>query len=329
MSTTTKHGGRVARLLDDSGEAWYHVYNRVACDKDKMPLSDREDARDAFVRYLNFYTAAYCCEVATYTVMGNHYHLILRMQPFKKLDRSKLEQHAEKIYPNTHAQTRFWTDDHWEQFNERLFSLADLMRNIQQGFARWYNKSYSRRGRFWADRFKSTLLYGERSLLECMQYVDLNPIRAGMVKRPEEYEFGAYALRARGEAKHLTDLRPLLSERTKAKAFEQYKVLVYMRGCIKSKDKDAVIKEATVDGEMLKHFDLGTGDEKRDHFRFYVDGLVIGAKEKVMAWMERLQESGVYRRRKNPVPIREGMEWFSIREQRRHYDGGYPPSLLL
>jgi hypothetical protein len=78
------------RLLDDSGEAWYHVYNRVACDKDKMPLSDREDGRDTFIRYLNFYTAAYCCEVATYTVMGNYDHLILRMKPFKKLDQSTL-----------------------------------------------------------------------------------------------------------------------------------------------------------------------------------------------------------------------------------------------
>ncbi len=75
-----------------------------------------------------------------------------------------------------------------------------------------------------------------------------------------------------------------------------------MRGCIQSKDKDVVMKEATVDGEMLKHFVLGTGDEKRDHFRFYVDGLVVGAKE---------------------------MEWFSIREQRRNYDGGFPPSLSL
>ncbi len=102
-----------------------------------------------------------------------------------------------------------------------------------------------------------------------------------------------------------------------------------MGGCIQSKDKDTVIKEAPIDGEMLKHFGLGIGDEKRDHFRFYVEGLVIGAKEKVMAWMERLQETGVYRRRKNPVPIREGMEWFSIREQRGHYDGGFPLSLPL
>ena len=46
------------------------------------------------------------------------------------------------------------------------------MRNIQQGFVRWFNKNHNRRGRFWVDRFKSTILYGEQSLVECMQVVD-------------------------------------------------------------------------------------------------------------------------------------------------------------
>jgi putative transposase len=257
--------------------------------------------------------------------MGNHYHLILQMKPYQELSQQKLESHVEKIYPNTHDQTRLWTDSHWKQFNRRIFSLPDLMRNIQQGFARWYNKNYGRRGRFWADRFKSTLLYGEKSLLECMQYVDLNPIRAGLVKRPEEYAFGAFVLRWNGESKALYDLRNLLSERTKAKAFEQYRSMVYLRGGVGSKSKDAVIEVEVIDGEMKKNFDLGTRGENREHFRFYIDGLVIGAREKVMEWMLRLRSDGIYHRRKNPVPIREGLEWYSIREQRGHYEGDTPP----
>jgi len=322
MNTSTSHGGRIARLLDSSGEAWYHIYNRLACDKDAHPLSDRPEARDAFIRFLNFYTKAYACEVASYVVMGNHYHLILSMKPYETLPRTVLASHAQLIYPNTHELTKLWTDTHWEQFNRRLFNLADLMRNIQQGFARWYNKAYGRRGRFWADRFKSTMLYGEQSLVECMQYVDLNPIRAGLTQRPEDYAYGAFALRAQGQSKGLADLRPLLGERTKAKAFEQYRAMVYLRGSVPSKENDAVMATPVIDGEMLKNFNLGTSGEKRDHFRFYVDGLVVGAKDKVQEWMERLQISGIYRRRKYPVPIREGMQWFAIREQRSHFEGG-------
>ena len=92
MSNTTSHGGRVARLIDDSGEAWYHVYNRVACDKESMPLSDKPEAREAFIRYLNFYTSAYSCEVATYTVMGNHYHLIIKMALYEKLSQEETKR---------------------------------------------------------------------------------------------------------------------------------------------------------------------------------------------------------------------------------------------
>ena len=66
----TSSGGRMALLIDDSGEGWYHIYNRVACNKDEMPLEKISEARQTFIRYLNFYTTAYACEVATYTVKG-------------------------------------------------------------------------------------------------------------------------------------------------------------------------------------------------------------------------------------------------------------------
>jgi putative transposase len=322
MANMTSSGGRMARLIDDSGEGWYHVYNRVACNKDEMPLENIPEARQTFIRYINFYTAAYACEVATYTVMGNHYHLILRMKPYENLPRETLQKHAQALYPNTHELTKLWSDEHWEQLNRRLFNVADLMRNIQQGFARWFNKNHNRRGRFWADRFKSTILYGEKSLVECMQYVDLNPLRAGLVERPEDYTHGAFALRAQNNAQHLCDLRPLFNEKTKAKAFEQYRSQVYARGSVPSKEGDAVLPEAIIEGEMERHFKIGAKDEAREHFRFYVDGLVIGLRDKVEGWLAKLQDSGVYIRRKNPIPIKKGLEWFSLREQRGHFEGG-------
>jgi putative transposase len=172
------------------------------------------------------------------------------------------------------------------------------MRNIQQGFARWYNKTYARRGRFWPDRFKSTLLYGEDALLECMQYVDLNPVRAGLVARPEDYAFGAFALREKGDPEQLLDLRHLLSEKTEVEAYSSYKSKVYARGSVQSKGCDAVISDQLVDEQCLSKFDLGSGAEARDHLRFFVDGLVIGAKEKVEEWLLRMQSRGTYRRRK-------------------------------
>jgi hypothetical protein len=196
------------------------------------------------------------------------------------------------------------------------------MRNIQQGYARWYNKAYARRGRFWADRFKSTLLYGEDALLECMQYVDLNPVRAGLVARPEDYPFGAFALREKGDPNQLLNLRHLLSEKTEVEAYSSYKSKVYSRGSVHSKDCDAVISDQLVKEQCLSKFDLGSGDEARDHLRFFVDGLVIGTKEKIEAWLLRMQSRGTYRRRKNPIALPKQSPWFALREQRSHFEGG-------
>lgn len=322
MSDTTTHGGRLARLLDDTGEGWYHVYNRVACEKDRMPLSEAEHSREMFIQFLDFYTKAYRCKLATYVVMGNHYHLILKMDSYRKLSQKELQESAKLFYPNTFDQTNRWSDAHWEQFNRRLFNLADLMRNIQQGFARWYNKNHKRRGRFWADRFKSTILLGEEALLECMQYVDLNPIRAGLVNRPEEYEYCGFYRRMQTRKHHLSDIRGLLSEKTKVKALEIYRSLLYTRGSIATKEKTGEICAKVFDEELAHNFELGSSNEKNDHLRFYVDGLVIGAKDKIKAWINRLRDDGVYLRRKNPVQIKDGLGWFSVREQRANFEGG-------
>ena len=179
------------------------------------------------------------------------------MKPYEKLFREALQCHAQALYPNTHELTKIWSDEHWEKLNQRIYNLADLMRNVQQGFARWFNKNHNRRGRFWADRFKSTILYGEKSLVECMQVVDLNPIRAGLAIRPEDYVHGAFALRAQNKAQHLCDLRLLLNEKTKAKAFEQYRSQVVARGSVPSKEGDVVLPDAVLDHEMERHFKIG------------------------------------------------------------------------
>lgn len=321
MSNTTSHGGRLARLLDDTGEGWYHVYNRVACEKDRMPLSETEQSRETFIQYLDFYSQAYRCQLATYVVMGNHYHLILKMDSYEKLSRKELLESAKLFYPNTFDQTNRWSEAHWEQFNRRLFNLADLMRNIQQGFARWYNKNHKRRGRFWADRFKSTILLGEESLLECMQYVDLNPIRAGLVKRPENYQYGGFALRMSREKHELCKLNDLVGEISHKKALESYRALIYTRGSISTKENKSEICSKALDQELARNFDFSYSEEKRDHFRFYVDGLVVGSKEKILKWINRLREEGVYLRRKNPVPIKKDLKWFTLREQRSHFEG--------
>jgi len=66
-------------------------------------------------------------------------------------------------------------------------SLAEFVKEIKQGFSRFYNRRHHRKGFFWSERFKSVIVDNGETLVNCLAYIDLNPIRAGIAKKPEEY----------------------------------------------------------------------------------------------------------------------------------------------
>ena len=74
------------------------------------------------------------------------------------------------------------------RFYKFVFDVSELMRSLQSSIARWFNHTFGRRGRFWADRFKSTLFEDEKEAMDCLLYIELNAVRAGLVARPEDYE---------------------------------------------------------------------------------------------------------------------------------------------
>lgn len=71
-------------------------------------------------------------------------------------------------------------------------------------FAQYMNKKYHRTGTLWEGRHRSSLVQSERYLLTCMRYIELNPVRAQMVTRPEEYRWSSYGVNAWGDRSWLT-----------------------------------------------------------------------------------------------------------------------------
>ena len=65
------------------------------------------------------------------------------------------------------------------------------MREIKVGFARFYNRRHNRRGYFWGDRFKSVIVDKGETLVNCLAYIDLNPLRAGLGDRSENYRWNS------------------------------------------------------------------------------------------------------------------------------------------
>ena len=74
---------------------------------------------------------------------------------------------------------------------EKLSNLSEFVPEIKVDFARYYNQRNNRQGYFWGDRFKSVIVEKGETLINCLAYIDLNPLRAGLVDRPEEYRWNS------------------------------------------------------------------------------------------------------------------------------------------
>ncbi len=175
---------RRPRLKVDAS-AWYHCYNRANGPLRDFPLDSLVSHRK-LLQIIRYYVLGYSCEACGFSIMGNHYHLVVRFEAFRQLSQEELEERPRYFYPKP-EQTAHWARRHWARFNRRLFDVSELMRNVQMVYAKWHNRRFRRRGSFWEGRFKSTLLIDLEAVQECLLYAELNPVRAGLVQRPERW----------------------------------------------------------------------------------------------------------------------------------------------
>ncbi|MDR2000174.1 MAG: transposase [Zoogloeaceae bacterium] len=87
-------------------------------------------------------------------------------------------------------------------------SIEKLMQSIGRRYVQYINRQYKRTGTLWEGRYKSSLIQAEDYLLACMRYIELNPVRAGMVEDPVNYPWSSY--RANGLGKPSEHLAPHL-----------------------------------------------------------------------------------------------------------------------
>lgn len=82
----------------------------------------------------------------------------------------------------------------------RADSVSNTMKVVGSRYAQHINQRFGRTGTLWEGRHRSSLVQTERYLLACYRYIELNPVRAGMVARPHDYPWSSYRFNALGEA---------------------------------------------------------------------------------------------------------------------------------
>ncbi|HEX9182051.1 MAG TPA: transposase [Burkholderiales bacterium] len=75
-------------------------------------------------------------------------------------------------------------------------ACSNLMKNLGQRYAQYFNRAHERTGALWEGRFHSCIVESPRYVLACYRYIELNPVRAGLVRHPRAYAWSSYAANA-------------------------------------------------------------------------------------------------------------------------------------
>jgi REP element-mobilizing transposase RayT len=296
---------RCPRLKLIGSDTVYHVTSRIIGGRRLIDASGRDIFRSQLLR-----TAEFCgVELLTYVVLSNHFHILVRVpgrQP--NLDHRGLLKRYEALYPHRPARVVKMReilergDGLSEQARCRLLArmgdISSFLKELKQLFSIWYNATNGHYGTLWASRFKSTLVEDEPTTLQWVAaYIDLNPLRAGMAKSPEEYQWSGYADARRGEDQLCRGIEVIMAARTcSASSLGAYRELLHQRGMRQVKDfPHPTLPEANVSGQP----NLLTT------FRPISDGGILGSPSFVLAIATRLthQISRIFKRELRPHPI--------------------------
>ena len=293
---------RIPRMVIDDETTVYHVMSRTALDG--FPLGDIE--KDFMLDLIRRYATLYFVEILGFCLMGNHFHILVKTLPEYKFT----DQDIKKRYVGFYGEERVFSDGLVPSLRTKLSSLSEFVREIKVGFARYFNKRHHRRGYFWGDRFKSVIVDKGETLINCLAYIDLNPLRAGIVSRPEEYRWNSlgYHVQTKNRDNFLsTDFGlkefNVKSEKERVRRYRRY---VYEAGAVDrpEKGKTKVIGDRILEKERKREFELSRNDRFRYRTRYFTDSGIIGSKEFVAANYQRFKHLFFSKHEKKPKPVK-------------------------
>ena len=136
---------RVSRMIVQNQTAIYHVMSRTALDG--FPLEAFE--KDYLLDLIKRMSGLFFTEVYGFALMGNHFHLLVKMIPGDQFSDEEVKERLEVFYGSEKSNIG---QGQLPYIREKLASLSEFMREIKVNFTRFYNKRHGRRGYFWGDQ---------------------------------------------------------------------------------------------------------------------------------------------------------------------------------
>ena len=300
-------GGRHRILGKGPLESYcYHVMSRTCGGEVMFDEVEKEALRRVIWRMAEFSGI----KVVTYCVMGNHFHLLAEvphratwLERFAGADGEvKLFEHLRTLYSRAYLgllqdeladlRKRGMTvlaEQRVEAMKKRFCDLSLFVKEVKERFSRWYNKRHGRRGTLWMDRFKSVIVEGKGEALRTMAaYIDLNPLRAGLVKDPKDYRWCGYAEALGGSRRAQRGLCKAQSKPVdgwkSTGAAEAYRCLLHDEGReVKDAPNEKIVRRGvTVESAravLAEKGKLSPAELVRLRVRYFSDGVALGSKE--------------------------------------------------
>jgi REP element-mobilizing transposase RayT len=313
------------KIPDAEADAVYHCISRTVNGERIL-----DDIAKEILRRQIWQIADFCgVIVLTYAIMDNHFHVLVKIPKKSAVSDAELLRRYRVLYPKpTSHQTADISDIEsqlktdgtsaaaWRKRQLALMGdISVFMKFLKQRFSIWFNKTHARFGTLWAERFKSVLVDPSSRIVRIMAaYIDLNPIRAGIVSDPKNYRFCGYGEAVAGGKNAQTGITHAIANPQPGAPpswktiHADYRRTVIGAGAAPRTNK-AAITEKLLEETTRENGRLPVATVLRCRIRYFTDGAVLGGQVFVAQQLTRYRRLTGRRRRATPRPLPPLCDW--------------------
>lgn len=306
------------KRIKSQEEAYYHLVSRIV-DKDF-----KYDEKERQIFYFMMRKVAVFCgvDVVTFAIMSNHFHILAHFPEAGSVEITE-EMLLDRICAlygrdeaeETEKRWKEWRalgmksviDEEQEKLRRRMGDVSMFMKELKQRATISYNARHGRDGTMWEGRFKSVLIEPDSNALEAAAaYIDLNPVRAGMVEDPADYAWSGYGSACAGNSESRKGLELVYEGGVSGKipwgvVSRDYRQILYCKGKA-GKDKRGFTEEEIQEALDTKG-KLPIATLLRCKMRQFSAGLVFGSKAFVEKAFERYADAFCEKQSKKARPL--------------------------
>lgn len=290
----------------DREVGFYHCLSRVV-DR-RFVLGDAE--KEHFVSLMRECERFCRVRVLTFCIMSNHFHLLVEVPkrpallPGPEEILGELRRLSGHQFPGA-VEQRFelyrsagdaaGLAAYLASFHARMYDVSAFMKMLKQRFTQWHNTRQGRKGTLWEDRFRSVLVDGAGEALVTMAaYIDLNPVRAGLVEDPKDYRWCGYGEAMAGQKQAMAGLASIVTALRRGReegdepGLATYRRHLFLEGDERRESVGSegrlvrgALRAREVEKVLSERGKLPLSEYLRCRVRYFCDGAVFGGREYV------------------------------------------------